>query len=90
MNNSAADVFRVAHRLARASRHSDLHCDGVNVFLADGEAAFQEVFHVHLHVFPRYLGDPFRIEATWQARDREELDQTAAQVRQGLTALPAE
>ncbi len=29
------------------------------MFLADGEAAFQEVFHVHLHVFPRTVGDGF-------------------------------
>jgi diadenosine tetraphosphate (Ap4A) HIT family hydrolase len=82
-----ADVFRVAHRLARALRRTNLRCEGVNLFLADGEAAFQEVFHVHLHVFPRYAGDPFRIEATWQTRDRAELDRAAAQVRQGLTAL---
>jgi diadenosine tetraphosphate (Ap4A) HIT family hydrolase len=27
------------------------------MFLADGEAAFQEIFHVHLHVFPRTPGD---------------------------------
>ena len=31
----------------------------MNLFLADGEAAMQEVFRVHLHVFPRYDGDGF-------------------------------
>ena len=48
-----ARVFRAAHRLARALRRSGLPCEGVNMFLADGEVAFQEVFHVHLHVLPR-------------------------------------
>jgi histidine triad (HIT) family protein len=77
----------VAHRLGRALRLSGLRCEGVNLFLAHGEAAFQEVFHVHLHVFPRFKGDPFRIEADWQMRERDLLGETAAAVRSGITAL---
>jgi histidine triad (HIT) family protein len=56
---SGAHIFRLAQRLAQALRASGLRCEGVNFFLADGEAAMQEVFHVHLHVFPRYPGDGF-------------------------------
>ncbi|WP_181801683.1 HIT family protein [Streptomyces shenzhenensis] len=80
-------MWAAAHRLARALRRSDLRCEGVNLFLADGEAAFQEVFHVHLHVFPRYAGDDFRIEADWRVRERSELEASAAAVRAGLVAL---
>ena len=47
-------LFVVASRLAAAMRRSGLPCEGVNLFLADGEAAFQDVFHVHLHVFARW------------------------------------
>ena len=54
-------LFAVAQRIARALRHSGVRCDGVNLFLADGEAAGQEVFHVHLHVFPRFAGDGFSL-----------------------------
>lgn len=79
-------VFRVAQRVAGALRASGLPCDGVNLFLADGEAAFQEVFHVHLHVFPRTAGDGFRIEADWRVRSRAELDETAATIRSGFAA----
>jgi histidine triad (HIT) family protein len=82
-----ARVFQVAHRLARALYRSGLPCEGVNMFLADGRAAFQEVFHVHLHVLPRTPGDGFRIDANWRPRDREELDATAAQIRLGVSAL---
>ena len=82
-----AHLFQVAHRLARALYRSGLPCEGVNMFLADGEAAFQEVFHVHLHVFPRTPGDRLRIDADWRQRDRAELDNTAGQVREGLQAL---
>src|SRR4051794_25796411 len=58
-----------------------LRCEGINLFLADGEAAFQEVFHTHLHVFPRFVGDTFRIDADWSfTPSRAELDEIAAQV----------
>ncbi|WP_405541435.1 HIT family protein [Streptomyces phaeochromogenes] len=80
-------VWKVAHQLGRALRRSGLRCEGVNLFLADGEAAFQEVFHVHLHVFPRFKGDPFRIDADWRVQERDQLDMTAAAVRGGLAAL---
>ncbi len=68
-------------------RRTTLRCDGVNLFLADGEAAFQEIFHTHLHVFPRYAGDGFRIDADWRTRDRPELDAFAEQVRAGLDRI---
>ena len=82
-----ARLFRVGHRLARALRRSGLPCEGVNLFLADGEAAFQEVFHVHLHVLPRTAGDGFRIKAAWRRPGRAELDLAAEKVRQGVHAL---
>ena len=72
----------------RALRRSGLPCAGVNLFLADGEAAFQAVFHVHLHVLPRTPGDGFRIKAAWRRPGRGELDLAAAKVRQGMRALP--
>ena len=84
--NLGAEMFRVGHRLAAALRNSGLPCEGVNMFLADGEAAFQEIFHVHLHVFPRTVGDGFRIDAEWRERPREELDGSADMVRIGLRA----
>ena len=42
---------------------------------------------MHLHVFPRYAGDSFRINADWRIRERDELDATAKQVRAGLSEL---
>jgi diadenosine tetraphosphate (Ap4A) HIT family hydrolase len=82
-----AHLFRAGHRLARALRRSGLPCEGVNLFLADGQAAFQEVFHVHLHVLPRTAGDGFRIKADWRRPGRAELNLAAEQVRRGVHAL---
>lgn len=52
-------LFQVGIKLAAAVRRSGVRCAGVDLFLADGEAAGQEVFHVHLHVIPRFGGDGF-------------------------------
>lgn len=82
---SGADLFRVGQRVAAALRRSDLHCEGVNLLLADGEAAGQEIFHVHLHVIPRYRGDGsgFRF-GTASPATRSALDEIAARLRGSL------
>ncbi len=78
-------LFRIAMRVAAAIRASGVRCEGINLFLADGEAAFQEVFHVHLHVFPRFAEDSFGLSADWSVTPpREELDRVAAQIQQAM------
>lgn len=76
---------------AGALRRSGLRCEGVNLFLADGEAAFQEVPHAHLHVFPRFEGDGFRLAGRWGSNPpRAELDANAAAIAAALaTTEPA-
>jgi len=78
-----AQLFRAGQRAASALRRADLRCEGVNLFLADGEAAGQDVFHVHLHVIPRYPGDGFglRLPPDYSIRPRAELDETAEALR---------
>jgi len=80
-------MFRIAQRMAGALRHSGLTCEGVNFFLADGAVAGQEVFHVHLHVFPRYAGDGFGLRFGPQyghRPTRAELDAIAGRIRRAL------
>jgi histidine triad (HIT) family protein len=78
-----ARLFRTAQLAAAALRASNLRCEGVNFFLADGEVAGQEVFHVHLHVFPRHRDDGFglRLPPDYVVRPRGELDEAAAELR---------
>ena len=79
-----AAMFAVGQRLAGAIRRSGLPCEGVNLFVPDGEVAGQEVMHIHLHVLPRTPGDGFRIERGSAITGRAELDRAAALVRGGL------
>jgi diadenosine tetraphosphate (Ap4A) HIT family hydrolase len=78
-------MWSLGQRLAGAVRASGLPCDGVNLFLADGAAAGQEVWHTHLHVIPRIARDGMlRISANWSLPPRSALDETAARVRAAL------
>lgn len=80
----AGHMFQIAQRIAAALRRSELPCEGINLFLADGRAAGQEVLHVHLHVLPRVAGDGIALRfGPGQARfpPRDELDRLAAQIR---------
>ncbi|WP_046301776.1 HIT family protein [Mycobacterium sp. UM_Kg27] len=52
-----AGMLTVGQRIAQAARASGLHADGNNLVINDGRAAFQSVFHIHLHVVPRRDGD---------------------------------
>jgi len=53
---TAAHVFKVATRLAKAIKEA-LNCDGLNILQNNEEIAGQTVFHFHMHIIPRYLGD---------------------------------
>ena len=85
--DTGAHVFRIAMRMQQAIRRSGVRCEGINLFVADGEAAFQDVFHFHLHVIPRFEGDPFKIEADWKEAPRSELDRAATGIRTSYEEL---
>lgn len=83
----AEQMLRVAMRLAAAIRSSGLPCEGINLFVADGEAAGQEVLHHHLHVIPRWSRDGFLITASAWSRPqptRNDLDGNAEAIRAAL------
>ena len=81
---TSAQVWSVGHKMARALRRSSLRCEGINVLLCDGEAAFQTVFHFHLHVIPRYAGDGWDTYPTVQERERPLLDADAQAIRNAI------
>ena len=61
--------------------------DGITLHLADGEVAGQEIFHVHLHVIPRYRGDGFGLKLPpgyGPHADRERLNRDAAAIAKAL------
>ncbi len=82
--DAGARLFRTAQKVAAALYGSGLRCEGVNLLLADGEAAGQDVFHVHLHVIPRFEGDGFGLTFGPDYANRpgrEELERAAERIR---------
>ena len=57
-----------------------LGADGVNLLNSCGRAAWQTVFHFHVHVIPRYAGDPLRLPWTPAPGDRDEIAAAAAEL----------
>jgi histidine triad (HIT) family protein len=89
---TGAHLWRVGQRMAAALRRSSIRCEGVNFFLADGAAAFQEVPHLHLHVIPRWKGDGVKLGYKPGRPARKDLDAHAADLRAaaGRVALPGD
>src|SRR5205085_10667018 len=63
----------------RVSRR--LGADGVNLLNSCGRAAWQTVFHFHIHVIPRYQGGPLRLPRIPGPGDTEEIAVAAAALR---------
>ena len=84
--DDAQRIVRVAQRVAIALRRTGFRVEGVNLWLADGAAAGQDVFHAHMHVVPRFDGDGFVVSLPPDRHrpDREELNANAAQLRSAL------
>jgi histidine triad (HIT) family protein len=78
--DTGGKMFQVGQEIAAALRATDVPTDGINLFLADGRVAGQEVFHVHLHVIPRTDDDDMRLNAPRDNPDRVELDNCATDI----------
>jgi histidine triad (HIT) family protein len=69
-------VAQAARKLATAMPDR-LGADGVNLLNSCGRTAWQTVFHFHIHVIPRYAGDPLRLPWTPEPGDRDEIAEAA-------------
>ena len=84
---TAMRAFRVARQLASIVRQT-LGAGGVNLFVADGEIAFQDVPHFHVHVIPRYPKDGFSLTFPPdynKPTSRAELEAIATAIRAGAS-----
>ncbi|MDQ3678795.1 MAG: HIT family protein [Actinomycetota bacterium] len=65
-------VVQTAQRVA-ANAVDKLGADGVNLLNCAGASAWQTVFHFHVHVIPRYRGDPLKLPWVPAAGDKDEI-----------------
>ena len=79
----AGALLRSAARVARAIRDA-FQPQGLSVYQANGKAAWQTVFHYHMHLVPRSEGDGMAL--SWPAKNppREKLAEYAAAIRREI------
>jgi histidine triad (HIT) family protein len=77
--NDLSAVALAAQRLAGNAKER-LGADGVNLLNSCGRAAWQTVFHFHVHVIPRYEGDPLRLPWVPSAGDSERIAAAAQEL----------
>lgn len=80
-------VMRVGQRVALAVRQA-FQPEGITLMQFNGAEAGQTVFHFHLHVIPRYAGQPLRPHGRGLA-DPAVLAEHAARLRVALESVPA-
>jgi len=76
-------MFRTVRRVAAAAKAA-FGVDGVNLLQANGATAFQTVFHVHVHVIPRYRIDEIRLPWIPRPGDRSKIAANGEELRAAL------
>jgi histidine triad (HIT) family protein len=69
-----AAVALTAQRMAGRLK-DELGADGVNLLNCCGAEAWQTVFHFHMHVVPRFAGDPLKLPWIPRPGDPEQISQ---------------
>lgn len=83
-----AGMVTLGQRIARAARTTDL-ADATNIAVNDGSAAFQSVFHIHLHVLPRRNGDKLSVAKGLLLRRDPDREGTGQILRTALARVDA-
>src|SRR3954449_842818 len=87
--STVADLARIGQRIGRAARASELKADGNNIAINDGKAAFQSVFHIHLHVVPRRNGDKLSFAKGMLLRRDPDREESGRILRDALAEIDA-
>lgn len=81
-DEDAEKIFKVAKKCSAAMMEV-LHCDGINILQNNGEAAGQTVFHLHVHLIPRYNKDGIQIN--WKpGTPQEDATKLAQQIKEAI------
>lgn len=76
----ASKALKVASKIANAQKKA-FNCDGINLLQNTGEAAWQSVFHLHIHLIPRYKDDNVVVPWEHLTYADGEVEEYAAKIR---------
>ncbi|MCZ4128980.1 MAG: HIT family protein [Pseudomonadota bacterium] len=86
-SEALCQVMRVVQQLTRTIV-AELAPDGVQIAQFNGAPAGQTVFHIHMHIVPRYAGQGMAVHAAQKA-DPAELERLQARLRARIEAAPS-
>ena len=91
--NALADLFSVVKRVSAAVKKT-VGAEGISILQLNGRAAGQSVMHFHVHVIPRFRGDPLSKaigvmvgHQGFERLERRDLDATARKIRENLQKI---
>ena len=76
----ASKALMIASKIANAQKKA-FNCDGINLLQNSGEAAWQSVFHLHIHLIPRYNNDNVMVPWEHLSYADGEAEEYAAKIR---------
>ena len=84
-DETAAHLLQTVVKIARAIQQS-IDPEGITIWQSNGQAAGQEIDHVHVHILPRYMHDQavHFYPNPPSASSREELERIAATIRAAI------
>jgi histidine triad (HIT) family protein len=82
-DDDLAATHQVTKRIAAAVKKVT-KADGISIVQQNGAAAGQEIFHLHVHVIPRFEGRKMPRFSELGVAGRETLDQSAARIKKEL------
>jgi len=90
-DDEIAHLYKIVKKVASAVKKG-VNAEGISVNQHNGTAAFQKVFHLHVHVIPRYEGDKLaarsrQVIQKLHVMNRESLDATARKIKAFIDTL---
>jgi histidine triad (HIT) family protein len=80
-----SQVHKVSKQIALAVKKAT-KADGVSIIQQNGKAAGQDIFHLHVHVVPRFEGQKLAAFNELKVVERAKLDDMAEKIKQLLEA----
>jgi len=78
-----ANTYLVVKKITIAVKKTT-KADGISIVQQNGKAAGQDIFHLHVHVIPRFDGEKMQRFEDLGLVERETLERTADRIRQHL------
>ncbi len=78
-----AAIYKVVKKISLSIMQAT-NADGISIIQQNGKAAGQDIFHIHVHVVPRFLGQKLKSFSELAEVDGQILDELAQKIRQNL------